>query len=40
MAWSGEFADKPTLVTIEVAAILDLACKQLNKLSRELHEDR
>lgn len=36
LAWSGEFADKPSLIIIEVAAVLDLATEKLNTLSREL----
>lgn len=36
LAWSSEHSEEAALVTVEVAAILDLATKKLNDLSREL----
>ena len=40
LAWAGEQAEQPTLVTIEVAAILDLAAEKLTLVVRELHGRR
>ena len=36
LAWGGEQSEEATLVTIQVAAILDLAAEKLNLLSRKL----
>ena len=36
LAWSGEDGTSAGVVTIEIAAILDLVTEKLNELSREL----
>ena len=40
LAWHGEFADKPSLVIIEVAAIIDLAAARLRLIVRDLDAAR
>lgn len=40
LAWSGEFADTPSLVVIEVAAVVDLATARLTEIVRNLADSK